>query len=293
MKTTRSAFTLIELLTVAAVLSILLALMLPAVQKARESARRMTCANNLHNIGIAYRTRVERDPEQSEVLATSWTDELLPYLEDQKPTYLCPRGAGLGGLDGVTVKVVHGGWPVQHIPLTAGPRCQQIGDGSSYELWIEDWNNWDFEDIRVRIDLQPNSVVKITVILVDSSSTFDIIGPDGTALLSNITKKKWIGRTCEVEGSAASYGMNNRSHRLARDARKILALDYSKLVADVVGPDAKDVFANTVAARHDGICNVLFADGSVDSFEPAEIDPGVPAQYDRLWKPSLDASIWE
>lgn len=81
----REGFTLVELLVVIAIIGILVALLLPAVLAARESARRVQCSNNLHQMGIAlhnYHTVHNKFPsgivEPSFVL---WSGSLLPYIE--------------------------------------------------------------------------------------------------------------------------------------------------------------------------------------------------------------------
>jgi prepilin-type N-terminal cleavage/methylation domain-containing protein/prepilin-type processing-associated H-X9-DG protein len=157
----RDAFTLIELLVVIAIIGILVSLLLPGVQAARESARRSTCQNNLKQIGLAvhnfasasngylprsvYGAGGATEAPQFEVSALA---KLLPYLEQQKvwavyradenwsdmdnaaavqtpiPTFLCPSTPFPARVDGDTSD--NGPWI---IPTTQGPLGAQMNMG--------------------------------------------------------------------------------------------------------------------------------------------------------------------
>jgi len=89
----RRGFTLVELLVVIAIIGILVALLLPAIQAAREAARRTSCTNNLKNVGLGCLNHVSTkkyfpyswfdDNFNVDSYGKSWTVALLPYMEDQ------------------------------------------------------------------------------------------------------------------------------------------------------------------------------------------------------------------
>ncbi len=159
----RSAFTLVELLVVITIIGILISLLLPAVQSARESGRRAQCANNVKNLCLAlqnyhntarifppssvWKVNGQFDTSQIETknnpsLYENWIILILPYIDQQnlynQVDFTHPIGGTSTNQANMTVRVTQ--LPFMLCPTDAYNRAPFSGSGSSLTNQMGD--NW-------------------------------------------------------------------------------------------------------------------------------------------------------
>jgi prepilin-type N-terminal cleavage/methylation domain-containing protein len=203
----RLGFTLVELLVVIAIIGILVALLLPAVQAARESARRMDCNNKLKQLGLALHTFHDTyktfPPGQTDddTGNLGWGFYILPYLE-QRPTY-----------DGISTNFSSVGPTVstdpQPVPIVKTGNHPNIDSwalgGAGNQPWRIDANaapvlNRQYTQRVMTAFLCPSNVLKN--VDNDGYGVSHYVGVAGNALIAN-KNITWAGfQNCAYNGAA-------------------------------------------------------------------------------------------
>ena len=149
MALSRRGFTLIELLVVIAIIAVLVGLLVPAVQKVREAANRMSCSNNLKQLGLAVHNFASANSDSIPMLGEAqegghWTAFILPYIEQDNMFKALSFGstdfataAGLPSPDIASTNKVERqmaacATPIKILRCPSSTAPSQIFDGSTY-----------------------------------------------------------------------------------------------------------------------------------------------------------------
>jgi len=259
----RGAFTLIELLVVIAVIAILIGLLLPAVQKIREAANRLSCQNHLKQLALGFHNHhdahqyfpgggadwwsfpkyVSGNPAVGADQDAGWGYQVLPYVEGDNAW----RGAG-GATDLDRARVAVGTvnklffCPSRRAPQTTTFSDPSYLDGNPTRTALCDYAAGNYEETGVVRYRQPVTLAEVT----DGTTSTLLLGDKrmNRALLGRLQKDDDTGYTSGFDAD------------VVRKTTEAPAPDYTAPTGD-----GKLLFGSS----HPGRFNVAFVDGSVRS----------------------------
>lgn len=291
----RRAFTLIELLVVIAIIAVLVSLLLPAVQQAREAARRAQCKNNLKQMGLALHNYAEASrvfppgfvAGANPAVTTpgwGWGVMILPYLDQGPlynkgnfslpvedvnnapvvqmvlPAYLCPSDL-----------VTSGPFPIMNSSgatvMQAAPSSYAACNGNNFS----DPNAVTFDSANGGCFFR-NSATRIADITDGTSNTFLIGERAWSQVLST-----WVGAP---NGGLVVPGQKNLAQAASPLDASVICLAHAHFLNEMTDPDGG---LDDFSSMHTGGGHFLFADGSVRFMQSVTSDgAGLSAVFQAL-----------
>lgn len=244
----RRAFTLIELLVVIGIVAVLIGLLIPAVQKVREAANRMKCANNLRQIGIGLLNResfVGDLPPAFVGNKINWRHELLPFIEQENifkriiPDQPWYEGDNLS----VVAMASVGTFQCPSVSIRPDVRILLLDKGAKPKVLDRTLPTSDYE---VVMGVEPNQYR--LVMNPENKDQTDLLKRTRGAMIANAPTKldEFLDGTSqtilitESAGRPDSYGLSRSVTRYAKDG-VIQGLTTASCWADTSGPYVLDL----------------------------------------------------
>ncbi len=285
------AFTLVELLVVIAIIGILIALLLPAVQAAREAARRMQCSNNLKQLGLAILNY--ESSNKSLPLASDWTKSvpgkgrrfngvfarLLPYIEqdglyDQYDFSLrCYTTASEASSNAALLSMSLAAYCCAS-DTASGRKATGLGPGnefarSNYVVCFGSKTHYaDTTNFTTDGSFQINRGKQLSDIQDGTSTTVvasEVIASNYTGTATEDVRGLW-GESSAIGASGYTH-LNTPNSSAGDNIVSKLCVPEESMPCDYSAGDDGTLEYASARSRHPGGVNVVFADGHVSFYE--------------------------